>query len=65
MSVKAAADEWIVALWKEEALASVNHSLAQVDEWEAPHFAEDEARDKVKAAKEEYEDASRDKFFGF
>ena len=37
----------------------------QVDKWEAAHFAEDDIRSKVKAAKKKYEDALREKFFGF
>jgi hypothetical protein len=62
---KAAVDEWIAAIKQEEALASVNHSIAEVDKWEAAHFKEDEIRNKVKAAKKRYEDALREKFFGF
>lgn len=62
---KAAVEAWIVAIRKEEALASVNHDVAEVDEWEKAHFEEDDMRNKVKAAKEEYEDALRAKFFGF
>jgi hypothetical protein len=31
---KAAVEEWIAAIRQEEALASVNHSLAEVDKWE-------------------------------
>jgi len=62
---KAAVEEWIVAIRKEEALASTNHSVAQVDHWERAHFQEEEARNKVKAAKMEYEAALRAKFFGF
>jgi len=46
-------------------LASVNHSIAEVDKWEAAHFKEDEIREKVKAAKQRYDDALRQKFFGF
>ncbi len=61
----AAVEEWITAIKREEALASVNHSLAEVDKWEAAHFAEDEMRTKVKAAKKAYEDALRRKFFDF
>jgi hypothetical protein len=56
---------WIAAIRKEEALASVNHDVADVDKWEQAHFEEDELRNKVKTAKEEYEDALRAKFFGF
>jgi hypothetical protein len=62
---KAAVDEWIAAIKQEEALASVNHSVAEVDKWEAAHFTEDKIRSKVKAAKKKYEDALRERFFGF
>jgi hypothetical protein len=62
---KAAVEEWISAIKEEEALASVNHSVAQIDQWEAAHFKEDALRNKVKAAKREYEDALRRKFFNF
>jgi hypothetical protein len=62
---KAAVEEWISAIRREEALASVNHSVAEVDEWENASFEEDEIRQKVKATKEKYENALREKFFGF
>ena len=62
---RAAVEEWIKAIREEEALASVNHSVAEVDEWEAAHFREDELRDAVKAAKKLYEDALRLEFFDF
>jgi hypothetical protein len=62
---KAAVEEWITAIKREEALASVNHSVAEVDKWEGAHFTEDKIRSKVKAAKKKYEDALRAKFFGF
>jgi hypothetical protein len=62
---KVTVEEWITAIKQEEALASVNHSIAEVDRWEQAHFKEDEIRGKVKAAKKLYEDALREKFFGF
>jgi hypothetical protein len=62
---KAAVEEWIAAIRQEEALASVNHSISEVDKWEGAHFREDEIRSKVKAAKKQYEDALRMKFFHF
>ena len=62
---KAAVEQWIVAIRREEALASVNHTVAQLDQWEQAHFDEDEARNKVLSAKAEYEDALRRKFFDF
>jgi hypothetical protein len=60
---KAVVEEWIIAIRHEEALASGNHEIAEVDQWEAAHFAEDEVRSKVKAAKTEYEGGLRKKFF--
>jgi hypothetical protein len=62
---KAAVDEWRAAIREEEALASVNHSVAEIDRWEGAHFKEEELRGKAKAAKSEYEAALRLKFFGF
>ena len=62
---KAAVDSWIAVIRKEEALASVNHTLAEVDKWEQAHFEEDEMRSAVKEAKAKYEDFLREKFFGF
>lgn len=62
---KAAVEEWISAIRQEEELASVNHEIADVDKWEQAHFNEEEIRNKVKAAKKRYEDALREKFFGF
>jgi hypothetical protein len=60
-----AVEEWITAIKQEEELASVNHTIAEVDKWEGANFREDELRSKVKAAKKRYEDALREKFFGF
>lgn len=62
---KAAVERWIGAIREEEALASVTHTVAEVDKWEGAHFREDELRSEVKAAKERYEDALRAKFFQF
>ena len=62
---KAAVEEWVAAIRHEEELASVNHSVAEIDSWEQAHFQEDEVRNKVLAAKKQYEDALREKFFGF
>jgi hypothetical protein len=64
-SYKEAVESWIAAIRSEEALVSVNHTVAEVDKWEAAHFEEDDRRSKVKAIKEKYEDALRAKFFGF
>jgi hypothetical protein len=62
---KAAVEEWITAINQEEALATVDHSIAEVDKWEQAHFSEEKIRSKVKAAKKRYEDGLRKKFYGF
>lgn len=62
---KSAVEEWIAAIRSELALASVNHNVAEVDQWEQAHLDEEDLRDKAKTAKEDYEDALREKFFGF
>jgi hypothetical protein len=48
---KEAVDQWITAIHEEAALASVNHSEAEIDAWEAADSLE--------------EDALREKFFNF
>jgi adenylosuccinate lyase len=62
---KAAVELWIAAIKNEEDLASVPHEIAEVDKWEQAGFDEEDIRTKVKAAKKAYEDALREKFYGF
>jgi hypothetical protein len=63
---KNAVDAWISSIRTEEALASAaDHSVTDIDQWEKAHFDEDELRKTVKAAKKDYEDALRSKFFAF
>jgi len=62
---KAAVDEWVAAIRAEEDRASGDPELAQVDEWEHAHFKEEEARNKAKQAKNDYEAAIRERFFKF
>ncbi len=62
---KSAVDLWVGAIREEEAHASVNHSVAEVDNWEQDCFREGEARERVRAAKSAYEAALRERFFHF
>ena len=62
---KEAVEAWITTIREEEALASTEHTVAEIDEWEEAGFREEEARDKAKAAKQQYEGALREKFFNF
>jgi hypothetical protein len=64
-SYKDAVDDWVAAIREEEALATVNHDVADVDAWERAAMYEDELRQKAKAAKKSYEDGLREKFFNF
>ena len=41
------------------------HNVAEIDQWEAAHFREDDQRQTVLAAKRAYEDALRRKYFNF
>ena len=60
---KAAVEAWITAIRSEEQLASVDHSVAQVDKWENAHFLAEDARRDAQAAKAAYEDALRASLF--
>jgi hypothetical protein len=62
-SYKAAVDSWIAAIRAEEALASVHHSVAEVDLWENAHFLAEDARGKAEAAKAAYEAGLRSQLF--
>ena len=64
-SYKAAVDAWVATIRAEEALASVNHTVAEVDAWEQAAFLEEDARSKARTAKKAYEDALREEFFHF
>jgi hypothetical protein len=65
MAYKAAVDRWVAAIREEEALASGNHNVAELDEWEAAHFREHKLHREVDYRKRLYEDALRREFFGF
>lgn len=62
---KIAVDIWIAAIREEESLASREHSVADLDRWEAASQKQQQAGEEVKAAKCSYEDALRKEFFNF
>jgi hypothetical protein len=62
---KGSVEAWIAAIREEEALACGNHSVAELDAWEAAHFREDKMHRDVIYRKRLYEDALRREFFGF
>jgi hypothetical protein len=62
---KAAVDKWVTGIREEEALASSNHNVAEVDKWEAAQFREHKLHRDADYRKRLYEDALRREFFGF
>jgi hypothetical protein len=62
---KAAVDNWVTAIREEEALASANHNVAELDKWEAAHFREHKLHKEVDYRKRLYENALRREFYGF
>ena len=62
---KAAVDEWVKAIREEEALASGNHNVAELDKWEAAYFEAIKLQREVDYRKRLYEDALRREFYGF
>ncbi len=62
---KAAVEHWIAAIQAEEALATADHSMVAVEDWEKANFSEEDARNIAKAARAEYQDALREVLFNF
>ena len=62
---KAAVERWIAAIRLEENLATPDHSMRAVEDWDHAGFAEEESRSVAKAAKQEYVDALRQVLFNF
>jgi hypothetical protein len=62
---RAAVEDWIAAIREEEALASVTHSVTEIDKWEDANFREHAKHREVIYRKRLYEDALRREFFGF
>jgi hypothetical protein len=62
---KAAVDRWIAAIRAEEDLATPDHSMIAVEKWDLANFAEEDARNIAKAARQEYQDALRQVLYNF
>ena len=65
LSYKEAVDQWIAAIREEEGLATEDHSIVQMERWDAAGFVEQDAQEKAKAAKEQYKDALRQINYSF
>jgi hypothetical protein len=63
---KKAVDAWVAAIRDEEALASASeHSVAELDQWEAAGFRSHKLNTEADYRKRLYEDALRREFYGF
>jgi len=62
---KAAVEQWIAAIRAEENLATPDHSMVAVEDWEKANFSEEDARNIAKTARAEYQDALREVLFNF
>jgi hypothetical protein len=64
LAYKAAVDQWVAAIRKEEALATPDYSVHEWDLWENAGFAEEDARKNALAAKADYESGLREANYG-
>jgi len=62
---KAAVERWIAAIRAEENLATPDHSMIAVEDWDRANFAEEDARNAAKGARQEYADALRQVLYNF
>ena len=62
---KEAVDRWVAAIRAEEDLATPDHSMVAVEEWDRANFTEQDARTAAKAARQEYADALRQVLYNF
>ncbi|MGP0075802.1 MAG: hypothetical protein ACLPWF_28130 [Bryobacteraceae bacterium] len=62
---KAAVDRWVAAIREEENLATPDHSMIASEAWDQANFAEQDARDIAKAARQEYANALREVLYNF
>ena len=62
---KTALGEWIEAIQMEMDLVSSNSTVAGVDRWERACDVEEEARNRARALRSEYESVLRREFYHF
>ena len=62
---KRAIDTWVAAIRAEEALANDDHSMVEMEKWDAAGFTEHDAEAGAKKARDQYKNALRKKNYGF
>jgi hypothetical protein len=64
LAYKQATDQWVAAIRAEEALATPDHSVVAWEHWDTSHFAEEDARNKAKDARDAYKAGLREANIG-
>jgi hypothetical protein len=64
LAYKRAIDAWVDAIRAEEALATPDHSMTAMEQWDKAHFTEHDAHEKAAKARDAYKDALRDENYG-
>jgi hypothetical protein len=64
LAYKQAVDKWVDTIRAEEALATPDHSMIAMEDWDTAHLAEHDAHAKVTEAREAYKDALRTVNYG-
>ena len=62
---KQANDAWVDAIRAEEALANDDHSMVEMEKWDAAGFSAHDAEAVAKKARDQYKNALRKKNYGF
>ncbi len=62
---KQAIDAWVSAIRTEEALANDDHSMVEMEKWDAAGFVIHDAEATAKKARDQYKNALRKKNYGF
>lgn len=60
-----AVDNWCAAIKAEEALANEDHSMVEMEKWDAAGFVAHDAEAVAKKARDHYKSALRKKNYGF
>ncbi len=58
-------DSWVAAIEAEEALANDDHSMVEMEKWDAASFTVQDAEAAAKKARDRYKSALRKKNYGF
>jgi hypothetical protein len=64
LAYKNATDQWVSAIREEEALATADHSMVAMENWDAAQFKTQDAGTKAAKAREAYQDALRGVNYG-